>query len=81
MGLLQSETFAGLTLPLVAAPMFLVTGPAIVTAACKAGIMAGAASASARSAEEYDDWLGHIEQELTAFERTADGAPAPMLRT
>ena len=57
MGLLDSEMFAGLRLPLVAAPMFLVTGPEIVIAACKAGIMAGAASASARSNGWSLGWL------------------------
>jgi nitronate monooxygenase len=68
MNLLDSEMFAGLRLPLVAAPMFLVTGPEIVIAACKAGIMAGAASATARSAEEYDEWLEQIATGLGEYE-------------
>ncbi len=75
--LLQSEPFAGLTLPLVAAPMFLVTGPEIVIAACQAGIMAGSASASARSAEEYDEWLDEIAGALKAFEKRTGVKPGP----
>ena len=77
MALPDDPAFSGLTLPLVAAPMFLVTGPAIVIASCKAGIMAGAASASARSADEYDDWLGQIESELLAFEAATGRKPGP----
>jgi nitronate monooxygenase len=77
MAIPNDPAFAGLTLPLVAAPMFLVTGPDIVIAACKAGIMAGAASASARSADEYDEWLGQIESELSAFELATGRKPGP----
>ena len=77
MALPKDPAFSGLTLPLVAAPMFLVTGPDIVIAACKAGIMAGAASASARSADEYDEWLGQIESELSAFEAATGRRPGP----
>ena len=77
MALPNHPAFTDLTLPLVAAPMFLVTGPDLVIAACQAGIMAGAASASARSAEEYDDWLGRIDSELHRFEATAGRKPGP----
>ena len=68
---------AELTLPLVAAPMFLVTGPEVVIAACKAGIMAGVASATARSAEEYDEWLEEIERELTAYRESTGRHTGP----
>ena len=77
MNLLQSDRFAGLTLPLIAAPMFLVTGPDIVIAACRSGIMAGAASASARSAEEYDEWLHRIQTELAAHEQASGRGAGP----
>lgn len=77
MRLLDTDLFAGMRLPLVAAPMFLVTGPDIVIAACKAGIMAGAASASARTAEEYDEWLDRIGQELAAFSAETGRRPGP----
>lgn len=77
MSLLQSDLFAGLRLPLVAAPMFLVTGPEIVIAACKAGIMAGAASASARSADEYGEWLDEIDSEIAQFEASTGRRAGP----
>ena len=77
MGLLQTDRFAGLRLPLVAAPMFLVTGPEIVIAACTAGIMAGAASASARSADEYGEWLDRIESEIASNEAATGRKAGP----
>jgi nitronate monooxygenase len=77
MRLLDTDLFSGMRLPLVAAPMFLVTGPEIVIAACKAGIMAGAASATARTAEEYDEWLERITKELAAFEAETGRRPGP----
>ncbi len=77
MGLLQTQTFAGLRLPLVAAPMFLVTGPEVVIAACQSGIMAGAASASARSADEYGEWLDRIDTEITRFEAASGRRAGP----
>lgn len=77
MSLMQSEMFAGLRLPLVAAPMFLVTGPEIVIASCKAGIMAGAASATARSADEYGEWLDQIGTEVGEYEAQAKRRAGP----
>ena len=56
--------FAGLRLPLIAAPMFLVSTPALVIASCRAGIVGACASASARSAGEYGDWLDTIAAAL-----------------
>jgi nitronate monooxygenase len=77
MGLMQSELFSGMRLPLVSAPMFLVTGPEIVIASCKAGIMAGAASATARSADEYGEWLEQIDSEIGQFEATTKRRAGP----
>lgn len=46
-----------LRLPLIAAPMFLVSGPALVTAACRAGVIGSFPTANCRTAEELDAWL------------------------
>lgn len=69
--------FAAMRLPLIAAPMFLVTGPELVLAACKAGIMGVSASGSARSPAEYDEWLHRYREELAAFGRDAGRTPGP----
>ena len=53
----------GMRLPLIAAPMFLVSGPDLVLAACKAGIAAAVPTPNARSLEILDAWL---QQRLAA---------------
>jgi nitronate monooxygenase len=50
-----------LALPLIAAPMFLVSGPALVKAACRAGVIGSFPTANCRSVEELDAWLADIK--------------------
>lgn len=57
-----------LRLPVVVAPMFLVSGPELVIAAGRAGLVGAFPSINARSAEELESWLRRIEREL-------EGAP------
>jgi nitronate monooxygenase len=64
---------AGLTLPAICAPMFLVTGPRLVAEACKAGVIGGLPRQNARSAEEFEAWLAEIQREREAA-RAADPA-------
>lgn len=49
-----------LHLPLIAAPMFRVSGPELVIAACRAGVIGAFPTANCRSAEELDTWLTRI---------------------
>lgn len=58
---------ARLTLPAVCAPMFLVSGPALVREACKAGLMGALPRQNARSLEAFDGWLGEIRRDLDAY--------------
>jgi nitronate monooxygenase len=55
-----------LSLPVIAAPMFLVSGPELALAACKAGIVGALPAHNARSSEAFADWLAHITGELAA---------------
>ncbi len=57
---------AGLTIPAICAPMFLVTGPALVREACKAGVIGGLPRQNARSFEEFEAWLAEIRGALDA---------------
>ena len=50
-----------LRLPLIAAPMFLVSGPALVKAACRAGVIGSFPTANCRTVEELDRWLADIK--------------------
>jgi nitronate monooxygenase len=61
-----------LSLPAICAPMFLVSGPDLVTAACKAGVMGVLPRQNARTFEIFESWLAQIRTEL---DRTADEDP------
>ena len=66
-----------LSLPLIAAPMFLVSGTALVTAACRAGVIGAFPTANCRSAEELERWLAAIRADLDAFEQAGGRRAAP----
>jgi nitronate monooxygenase len=51
-----------LHLPLIAAPMLHVSGPDLVVAACRAGVIGAFPTKNARSGEELDAWLSMIER-------------------
>lgn len=53
-----------LRIPVVSAPMFLVSGPELVVAACKAGIVGAFPTPNARPIEVLDDWMKSITQQL-----------------
>ena len=55
-----------MSVPVIAAPMFLVSGPHLVTGACKAGVAAAFPSLNARPIEVLDEWLTQIDAELGA---------------
>ena len=55
-----------MTAPVIAAPMFLVSGPHLVIAACKAGIAGTFPTLNARPIEVLDEWLTQINAELGA---------------
>jgi nitronate monooxygenase len=56
--------FDGLSLPVIAAPMFLVSGPELVIAACKAGIVGAFPTPNARSVADLDVWMTRIRAEV-----------------
>jgi nitronate monooxygenase len=53
-----------LSLPLISAPMFLVSGVELVVAACRNGVIGSFPTVNCRSPEELDGWLGEIEARL-----------------
>lgn len=54
----------GLRLPVIAAPMFLVSGPRLVIETCKQGIIGTLPALNARPSSQLDDWLHEIEGAL-----------------
>lgn len=65
-----------LRIPLIVAPMFLVSTPAMVVAACRAGVCGSVPSINQRTSEGYENWLRVIEEALDAA-REAGERPAP----
>ncbi|NBB16494.1 nitronate monooxygenase [Caulobacter sp. SLTY] len=63
-----------LTLPVICAPMFLVTGPDLVREACKAGVIGGLPRANARTLEEFEAWMKAIREALDAHKAENPGA-------
>ena len=54
----------GLRLPVIGAPMFIVSGPELVIAQCKAGIVGSFPALNARPQETLATWLDRISKEL-----------------
>jgi nitronate monooxygenase len=55
---------ASLRLPVVVAPMFLVSGPDLVTAACRSGVIGSFPAPNARSIDVFEEWLDKITGEI-----------------
>jgi len=58
------SVFPKLRLPVICAPMFLISGPELVIAACKAGIAGAFPTPNTRTSEELDAWMGEITSAL-----------------
>ena len=61
---------AALRLPVIGAPLFIVSNPALVIEQCKAGIVGSFPALNARPAHVLEEWLLRITDELAAFRRT-----------
>jgi len=57
-----------LSLPVIASPLFIISGPELVIAQCKAGIVGSFPSLNARPAHILDQWLTRIETELAEYQ-------------
>jgi nitronate monooxygenase len=51
-----------IALPVIAAPMFLVSGPDLVVETCKAGVVGSFPALNQRSTEGYGEWLAEIRE-------------------
>lgn len=62
-----------LTLPVIASPMFIASGPALVAAQCKAGIVGSFPALNARPKELLDTWLTDLQKELADYQAENPG--------
>lgn len=65
-----------LRLPLVGAPLFLLSTPPLVLAQCKAGVLGAFPALNARPKELLDEWLHQLREELDAHDRAHPEAPS-----
>ena len=63
-----------LALPVVGAPLFIISHPALVLAQCKAGIVGSFPSLNARPIEQLDEWLAQITEELAGHKEKNPGS-------
>ncbi|PCJ95368.1 MAG: nitronate monooxygenase [Flavobacteriaceae bacterium] len=66
-----------LALPAIAAPMFLISGPKLVIACCKNGIVGTFPALNQRTSEGFEEWLVEIKTELKKFEEETGKKAAP----
>jgi nitronate monooxygenase len=68
--------FDRLRLPLIGSPLFIVSGPELVIAQCKAGIIGSFPALNARPQSLLDEWLHQITEELAKHNRMHPDRPA-----
>jgi nitronate monooxygenase len=65
-----------LSLPVVGAPLFIISNPDLVIAQCKAGVVGAFPALNARPAEMLDEWLDRIKQELADYDAANPDQPS-----
>jgi nitronate monooxygenase len=65
-----------LRLPVIGAPLFIISNPDLVIAQCKAGIVGAFPSLNARPIEVLEEWLQRITRELAAYDDAHPDAPS-----
>jgi nitronate monooxygenase len=68
--------FDRLRLPVIGAPLFIISNPKLVIAQCKAGVVGSMPALNARPASQLDEWLAEITETLAAHDRANPQAPA-----
>ena len=62
--------------PVVGAPLFIISHPPLVTAQCKAGIVGSFPTLNARPIEQLDEWFHEIKEDLAAHDAANPDRPA-----
>lgn len=73
----EPEALKGkLRLPVIGAPLFIISNPDLVLAQCKAGIVGAFPALNARPVSQLDEWLDRITSELDSYNRANPDKPA-----
>jgi len=70
------EVLRRVRLPVIGAPLFIVSNPKLVVAQCTSGIVGSMPALNARPAEQLDEWLAEITEALAAWDRAHPERPA-----
>ncbi|KIY21377.1 MULTISPECIES: NAD(P)H-dependent flavin oxidoreductase [Mesobacillus] len=62
--MIPESWWENLSVPVIAAPMFLVSGPDLVSACCKSGVIGSFPAPNARPIEVLDEWMGKLNEDL-----------------
>ena len=65
-----------LRLPVIGSPLFIISGPELVIAQCKAGVVGSFPSLNARPISQLDEWLAQITEELADWDRKHPDTPS-----
>lgn len=65
----KQKLLESLRLPVIGAPLFIVSTPKLVIEQCKSGIIGAFPALNARKEDELESWLKNISQELEAFKK------------
>jgi nitronate monooxygenase len=65
-----------LRLPVIGAPLFIISNPKLVIAQCQAGVVGAMPALNARPASQLDEWLAEITESLAAWDRVHPDRPA-----
>ncbi len=65
-----------LRIPVIGSPLFIISGPELVIAQCKAGIVGTFPALNARPASQLEEWLHQITEELAAWDREHPERPS-----
>lgn len=70
------DSFHRLRIPVIGAPMFIISNPSLVIAQCTSGIVGSFPALNARPAAQLDEWLHEISETLAAWDRDNPDRPA-----
>ena len=74
---MNHDFYKSLDLPLIAAPMFLISGPELVVKCCINGIVGTFPALNQRTSEGFEEWVIEIKEALATFEKETGKKAAP----
>ena len=74
---MNHDFYKSLDLPIIAAPMFLISGPELVIECCKNGIVGTFPALNQRTSEGFEEWVIEIKEALATFEKETGKKVAP----